>query len=165
MVYILMGVSGAGKTVIGQKLADYFGIPFYDGDDFHPTENIQKMERGEPLTDEDRMPWLQILANSIQTWNQHGDAVLACSALKKAYRNKLRGKTPENEVRFIYLKGSFSLIADRLSSRSDHFMPEELLQSQFEALEEPERAITVPIDRSPEVIVQMIVKQLKSTNP
>lgn len=162
MVYILMGVSGAGKTLIGQKLSAKSGIPFYDGDDFHPPENVAKMQSGNPLNDDDRKPWLEILGQKISDWNKEGDAILACSALKKRYRELLRRESSKKEITFIYLKGPKSLIAERISDRSDHFMPEELLESQFEALEEPDQCITVSIDQPPDAVVNTIINQMKN---
>lgn len=161
MIYILMGVSGAGKTLIGNRLSERMGIPFYDGDDFHPPTNVQKMKSGEPLNDEDRRPWLESLANNMIEWEQNGGAILACSALKKSYRKILSSKT---DTQFIYLKGSPSLIANRLSERSGHYMPPELLQSQFEALEEPNEALTVSVEPSPEEIVTTIMDKLEEKN-
>lgn len=163
MVYILMGVSGSGKSLIGGMLARELDLPFYDADDFHPASNVDKMSSGTPLTDEDRKPWLESLARHIREWNGEGGAVLACSALKNSYRDLLRGNRDE-DVTFIYLKGSKSLIAGRMAQRDDHFMPEGLLDSQFEALEEPEHAITVSIDRSPEVIVEEILGNIEPRN-
>lgn len=158
MVYVMMGVSGAGKTLIGQKLAERLGLPFYDGDHFHPEANIQKMSSGQPLNDTDRRPWLETLAEKIAEWHVRGGAVLACSALKAKYRILL---TSQREACFIYLKGTIPLIAGRIAGRADHFMPEELLQSQFETLEEPSEAVTVSIDQSPEEIVSNILDQLE----
>ncbi|WP_265764421.1 gluconokinase [Fodinibius salsisoli] len=158
MVYIMMGVSGAGKTLVGQKLAKRMDLPFFDGDNFHPEANIQKMASGQPLNDNDRRPWLEYLAKNVKEWQQSGGAVLACSALKQKYRATL---TSQEEASFIYLKGTLSLIASRLAERSDHFMPEELLQSQFEALEEPREAITVSIDQPPGEIVDDIIAQIQ----
>ena len=137
MVIILMGVSGSGKTTIGQRLAQELGWPFYDGDQLHPQANIAKMRQGMPLTDEDRWPWLQALRAHIATCMQRGvSAVLACSALKQAYREYLI--VDETEVKLVYLKGDYDLIHTRLAQRHGHFMPPELLASQFVALEEPE---------------------------
>lgn len=164
MIYILMGVSGAGKTLIGKKLSDQLGLPFYDGDDFHPEANVQKMSSGQPLNDRDRRPWLMALARKVSEWNRSGGAILACSALKKSYRELLMSNNNPAQVIFIYLKGSPELIAGRLSDRSDHFMPEDLLASQFEALEEPkgENAITVSVDQTPDEIVDEILGKLNS---
>lgn len=160
MVYILMGVSGSGKTLIGQKLAHRLDLPFYDGDDFHPESNIEKMESGKPLNDRDRKPWLESLAKHARQWQQEGGAVLACSALKKSYRDILRSRESEN-ICFIYLKGTPSLIADRIFGRKDHFMPEDLLESQFEALEEPQNAITVSVDQTPDEVIRSILNKLE----
>lgn len=159
MVYIMMGVSGAGKTLIGQKLADRMDLPFYDGDDFHPEANVKKMSSGQPLNDADRRPWLEHLAQNVKEWHQSNGAVLACSALKEKYRAIL---TSKQEACFIYLKGSLSLIAGRMADRADHFMPEALLQSQFETLEEPQEGITVSIDQSPDEIADDIIAQLQT---
>ena len=156
---ILMGVSGCGKTTIGEQLADKLGIPFYDGDDFHPEKNVEKMQSGEPLNDQDRLPWLVKLAEQISLMNREGGGVIACSALKQAYRNILIG-APGADVTFVYLKGDQELIADRLSEREDHYMPADLLDSQFDDLEEPEDAITVSIDQEPDEIVDEIFDRL-----
>ena len=161
MIYILMGVSGAGKTLIGQQLSERLDIPFYDGDDFHPPANVQKMKSGEPLNDDDRRPWLESLANNMIKWEQNGGAILACSALKKSYRKILGSKT---DTQLIYLKGSPSLIADRLAERSGHYMPPELLQSQFDALEEPDEALTVSVEPPPEEIVSTIIERIGEKN-
>lgn len=157
-----MGVSGAGKTLIGQRLARRLDMPFYDGDDFHPKSNIQKMESGQPLNDDDRRPWLEILARKMNEWEKSGGAILACSALKKQYRRIL---VSQESARFIYLKGTLSLIAERLAQREGHFMPEELLASQFEALEEPKNAVTVLVDQLPEQIVADILNRIEAETP
>lgn len=139
MIYIIMGVSGCGKTAVGKALAKKLNIPFYDGDDFHPEANKTKMTRGIPLTDEDRKPWLEALSAFLL---KHDSLVLACSALKASYRKAL---SVSPKVRFIYLKGSEALIRSRLEKRKGHFFDPQLLHSQFEALEEPEDALTVDI--------------------
>lgn len=161
MVIILMGVSGCGKTTAGRLLADRLNVPFYDADDFHPPENVQKMRSGIPLNDSDRSPWLEKLSGKIEEWNRSGGAVLACSALKKSYRSTL---CPSNNkgVRFVFLKGSESLILSRMKARKDHYMPPGLLRSQFEDLEEPdtENTFTVSIEMSPEEIVDSIERYL-----
>ena len=158
-----MGVSGSGKTTIGKWLANDIGLPFYDADDFHPEANIEKMKSGQPLNDEDRFPWLTILAESILEWNKKKGAVLACSALKKSYRGLL---TSDNKSRccFIYLKGSKKRISERLNQRDEHYMPPELLDSQFAALQEPQDAITVSIDQTPNEIVEECKKRLFEMN-
>lgn len=156
-----MGVSGCGKTVIGNLLSKKLKLPFYDGDDFHPEINISKMESGKPLNDEDRLPWLRQLADKMEQLDKQGrGAILACSALKKSYRNILR-RNPDTDIRFVYLKGDRELIAQRLSEREKHFMPAELLDSQFRALEEPEQAITATINGTPDEIAQEIINHLR----
>jgi gluconokinase len=145
---VVMGVSGAGKTTIAQALAKRLEFRFEDGDAFHPQSNVVKMASGTPLTDEDRKPWLEAIANEIDRKAKSGQAiVVACSALKRAYRDILvHGR---DDVRIVYLKGNHDVIAERLKHRSGHFMPPSLLDSQFETIEEPtpaENAITVNID-------------------
>ena len=160
MIIILMGVSGSGKTTIGERLARALGWPFYDGDQFHPPANVAKMQQGMPLTDEDRWPWLHALRAHIETWGQQGmSAVLACSALKQAYREHLM--VDEAEVKLVYLKGDYDLIHERLAQRRGHFMPPGLLASQFAALEEPELRVVVDIVHPPETIVALIRDQLR----
>lgn len=155
MVIILMGVSGSGKTTIGQLLAQSLTWTFYDGDDFHPQGNIDKMRQGIPLTDNDRDAWLRALQQLIDTLlHQNQSAVLACSALKQNYRARLQ-RHPE-EVRFVYLKGDYDLIRQRLTSRHGHFMRADLLDSQFATLEEPQGVLTVDISQSIESIVATI---------
>lgn len=153
-----MGVSGCGKTSIGKLLAEELDVPFYDGDDFHPASNVEKMRSGNPLNDQDRHPWLKTLADQIKKMNQEGGGVLACSALKQTYRDILAwGDTP---VTFVYLKGDQELIADRLSNREGHYMPAELLDSQFQDLEEPMDSVTVSINQKPDEIVEEIREKL-----
>jgi gluconokinase len=159
-----MGVSGSGKSTIAAALAERLGWIFEDGDRFHPASNVAKMRAGHPLTDEDRWPWLQAIANEIErVCKAGGRIVIACSALKRIYRNVLlRGR---DDVRFVFLDGSQSLIADRLGSRKGHFMPPGLLDSQFKTLEPPqadERPIPVSIDAPVETIVDNIVAQINA---
>ncbi len=135
-----MGVTGSGKTTIGTALGYRMGLPFYDGDAFHPPSNVAKMRAGIPLNDEDRGPWLRELAEKIQEWNAGGGAVLACSALKERYRQVLGSR---GGVRFVHLAPSKSQVAERLGRRQGHFMPPSLLDSQFEALEPPSDAIRI----------------------
>jgi gluconokinase len=155
MVIILMGVSGSGKTTIGQQLAQSLGWAFYDGDDFHPQVNIDKMRQGIPLTDDDRDSWLTALRQLIDSLLQNDQsAVLACSALKQAYRNRLQRDS--EKVRLVYLKGDYDLIRQRLTNRQGHFMRADLLRSQFATLEEPQGVLTVDISEPPERLVATI---------
>lgn len=157
---VLMGVTGSGKTTVGRILSQRLGWPFLDGDDFHPPENVEKMAVGTPLTDEDRHPWLQILANELGVRLDCGDScLLACSALRASYRHVLVG-TREHEIRFIHLKGSPELIGTRLQERVHRYMPASLLRSQFDTLETPDHALTISIDETPEKIADQIIAQL-----
>jgi gluconokinase len=152
---ILMGVSGCGKTAVGERLSQVLGWAFFDGDDFHPTDNIAKMSRGLPLNDDDRVPWLANLHDLIADHLETGRSmILACSALKEKYRDQLKEGNPGTLV--VYLKGDFDLIFNRMSYRRDHYMKAEMLRSQFDALEEPADAITVDIDKPLEEIVEEI---------
>jgi gluconokinase len=160
---IVMGVSGSGKSTIGDKLAERLGWSYEDGDRFHPASNVAKMSAGQPLTDEDRWPWLQAIADEIDRACAKGErAVVACSALKRAYRKILvHGRS---DVRIVFLDGTEALIAGRLAARKGHFMPPGLLSSQFKTLEPPtvdERAVTASIDATVETIVDDIIRQLK----
>jgi gluconokinase len=159
---VVMGVSGSGKSTIADKLAQRLRWTFEDGDRFHPASNVAKMSAGYPLTDEDRWPWLQAIADEIDKVCRAGQhAVIACSALKRTYRDILvHGRT---DVRMVFLNGTQELIASRLARRKGHFMPPGLLASQFKTLEPPdgsENPITVSIDASVETIVDDIVRQL-----
>lgn len=158
MIVIVMGVVGAGKTTVGHLLAEQLGWDFADADDFHPASNVEKIRNGIALTDDDRAPWLKSLHVAIARWiaAKH-DAVLACSALKRSYRRELEVGP---EVRFVYLKGSASQIAERLRSRQGHFAGEQILASQFADLEEPEGAVTVEISSAPQQIVAEIRERL-----
>jgi len=156
-----MGVSGTGKTTIGQKLANVLGWQFVDADSFHSTSNVEKMSQGIPLSDGDRQPWLEALQKAIDQWlQQNQNTVLACSALKAAYR-QLLWRDPER-IRLVYLKGDFELIAQRLTRRENHFMTKALLQSQFDSLQEPNReeSIWVEVLQPPDAIVQEVIKHL-----
>jgi gluconokinase len=162
-VVIVMGVSGSGKTTVGTLLAASLHWEFEDADWFHPAANVDKMQKGVPLTDEDRAPWLRAIAAWIdQTRRAGGHGVVACSALKRRYRELLIGDRPD--VRLVYLEGDATLIARRIATRHEHFMPGSLLASQFDALEPPgpdENPITVSIDLPPREIVARIVAELK----
>jgi gluconokinase len=155
MILIVMGVSGCGKTTIGSRLAEDLGWYFLDADDFHSPENIRRMADGQPLSDEDRQPWLARLRTEIvRAIEANENLVLACSALKESSRVRLSGGDPA--VRFVYLRGSEALIRERLRNRSGHFMKADLLSSQFATLEEPKDAITVDIDDRPLRVVEKI---------
>ena len=154
MIIILMGVSGSGKTTIGRLLSHDLGWDFYDADDFHPAQNIAKMSRCLALNDEDRQPWLQSLRVLILNCLESGkQAVIACSALKETYRTSLR--VNEN-VQFVYLKGSFEQIKSRLTDRQNHFMPGDLLADQFANLEEPLDVVPIDISMPPDQISKAI---------
>jgi 6-phosphogluconate dehydrogenase len=158
-IFFIMGVSGVGKTTIGKILARKLRLPFFDGDDFHPEQNIKKMAGGQSLTDEDREEWLKSLNELAISKIQKSGCVIACSALKEKYRHFLE-KGLNNSAHWIYLEGSFELISSRLKNRKGHYMPANLLQSQFNILEIPENALTFNIENTPEVIVEMIEQNL-----
>ena len=158
-VFIVMGVSGSGKSSVGRLLANELSVPFIDADDHHPTSNIEKMSKGIPLNDNDREPWLDRL-HEIALNHLDSGCVIACSALKKSYRRRLDQSITSN-ISWVYLKGSYNLIFNRMKNRKDHFMDAEMLKSQFETLEEPKNAIEMDIADSPEVIIQKIKLQLK----
>lgn len=159
-----MGVSGAGKTVVGARLADALGVPFLEGDDLHPAENVRRMAQGIPLTDNDRRGWLTEIAARLAAVRRAGTGlVVSCSALKRAYRDQLRGADPE--IRFVHLTGDPALIAQRMSQRPGHFMPATLLDSQLATLEIPapdEDAWTFDLADSPDSIVSQIVARLNA---
>jgi gluconokinase len=158
MVIIIMGVTGSGKSTVGSLLAQQLGWKFYEGDDFHPAANLQKMTRGVPLNDEDRKPWLNAIVKSIRTSvGNRENVVIACSALKESYRKILQ---TEGEVVFVYLKANPSLIRQRLAKRRSHFMNPILVRSQFDTLEEPKEALQIDASLSPAKIVQSIRDRL-----
>jgi gluconokinase len=162
MILIAMGVSGAGKTRIGELLAERLHCDFTDGDAFHSAANKEKMHKGIPLTDDDRWPWLKTIRASIEEKQRaHETAVFTCSSLKRAYRDVLRAG--DKDVCFVYLKGTREVLQERLTTRTGHFFDPSLLQSQLETLEEPneDEAITVSIDLTPEQIVDEVLDQLK----
>ena len=153
-----MGVVGAGKTTVGKLLAQKLGWLFADADDFHSPENIEKIRRGIALTDADRAPWLAAMHDAILQWNREGqNVVLACSALKRSYRDQLRA----SGLQFVYLKGNRELILNRLRARHGHFATESILDTQFEDLEEPDDALPVTIDSPPEQVAADIIRRLK----
>jgi gluconokinase len=158
MVLIIMGVVGVGKTTVGSLLAQKLGWRFADADDFHPAANIEKIRRGISLDDADRAPWLAAMRKAILNWNRAGEnVVLACSALKRKYREELR----VHGVQFVFLQGSRELIRERLHGRRGHFASDSILESQFADLEPPMKAITVEVNKSPEAIANEIIDQLK----
>jgi len=162
VIVIIFGVSGAGKTTIGKLLAEELDWQFCEADDFHPRANIEKMRRGIPLTDDDRWPWLESLRELIKRCLAAGeDAVLACSALKQTYRDYLRVSP---DVRFVFLRGDYALIAEQLQHRRGHFMSPALLRSQFTDLQEPqpsEDVLTIELRRTPRELVEEIKAKLR----
>ncbi|MBM3621039.1 MAG: gluconokinase [Alphaproteobacteria bacterium] len=161
-VHVVMGVSGCGKSTVGMLIAGKLRARYAEGDSFHPPENVAKMRGGQPLDDDDRAPWLSAMAQAIRDWNAKGETVvLACSALKRRYRDVLRGG---GDVRFIHLAGDKAAIAARLAARTGHYMPTTLLDSQFATLEPPgdDEAITVSIEGAPAEIAQRAIDALSS---
>jgi gluconokinase len=153
-----MGPAGSGKTTVGELLAAQLGWEFADGDSFHSATNIEKMRRGVPLDDRDRIPWLNSIREEMGSWDAQGrNVVLACSALKRDYRQRLQ---INSNVKLVYLKGSYELLRERLHARKGHYAGEQLLASQFADLEEPTDAVTIDVARTPEEIVAGIRKQL-----
>ncbi len=162
-VVVVMGVSGSGKTTVAMLLAAALGWSFVEGDDLHPPANVEKMHGGTPLTDADRLPWLERIAETIDDWRGRGQSgVVTCSALKREYRRVLVGGRPD--VRLVYLQGSREMIGRRMAARHEHFMPVALLDSQFATLEEPaesEHPITVSVGGRPEEIVTEVILELE----
>lgn len=160
-VLVLMGVAGCGKTTEGVLLAERLDWPFLEGDSLHPRSNVEKMESGQPLTDEDRWPWLEKIAGWMDERAAAGEnGIVTCSALKRSYRDLL-GR--DRDVTFVYLHGTFDTLRERMESRRGHFMPVSMLESQLETLEEPtpdESAIWVGVDQAPEVIADEVVERL-----
>jgi gluconokinase len=155
-VTVVMGVSGSGKTTVGKQLAARLGMPFYDGDDFHSAANIAKMASGTPLTDADRHDWLATLATNIAQWQAAGGAVLACSALKEAYRQTLQHLAPQ-PLQWVFLDGSRELLHSRLQRRHGHYMGVGLLDSQLATLEKPTYGLCLSIENTPDQLVDQIV--------
>ncbi len=161
MVVVVMGVSGCGKSVIGQGLAKALGWEFKDADSLHSAANVEKMRQGHPLNDADRMPWLQSVAAVIAQWvAENKQGVVACSSLKLEYRQIIAG-TALQTVKFAYLKGSYELFEKRLAQRKDHFMKANMLKSQFETLEEPEDAIIVDASLPVDTIIEQLSAEIR----
>ena len=164
-ILVIMGVSGSGKTTIATRLAEKLDWKYRDGDEFHPAANVEKMKNGVPLTDEDRWPWLEAIAAFIDEELKRGEkTIVTCSALKRGYRDILMDA--RKGVRLVYLKGDEALLAERLKKRHGHFMPSSLLQSQFDALEEPgsdENPLVVSVEGTPDEIVDEIILRLEIT--
>jgi gluconokinase len=158
MIVVLMGVTGSGKTTIGTLLAERTGAIFADADDYHPAANKQKMAAGQPLTDDDRQPWLETLNRLMRSWFEAGKSgVLACSALKSKYRATLAAGMAKGTVSFVWLDAPLELLAERLAERHHEFMNPKLLESQLKTLEPPKNALRIVNDRAPEEIVSQIL--------
>lgn len=155
-VYIAAGVSGSGKSTIGKLLAERLNIPFFDGDDYHPQANIDKMAAGHPLNDQDRKAWLEALSDLIDMQHKKGGCVIACSALKEKYREVLN----RDYVTFVFLDGSYETIFNRMSSRKNHYFKADMLKSQFADLEQADYGIHLDITNSPEEMVDNAMKQI-----
>lgn len=161
MIILIMGPAGSGKTTVGELLAAQLSWEFADGDDFHLPANVAKMASGVPLTDEDRLPWLQSIRDAMQKWLAQGKSVVvACSALKRSYRELLGIEPNSISIKLVYLKGRYDLLLERLHSRKGHYMKEQMLTSQLADLEEPPDALTIDISSSPDQIVSKIRKRL-----
>jgi gluconokinase len=159
---VVMGVSGSGKTTVAELLAKQLDWPFIEGDRLHPPANVEKMRQGIPLTDADRVPWLDRIGEELKSWAAEGrSGVMTCSALKRAYRDRIRSARPD--VRFVYLKGSETLIGARVAARHHEYMPASLLRSQFDTLEEPapdEQVVTVDAGGNPDTEVAAVIAVL-----
>ncbi len=155
-----MGVAGTGKTTIGRMLSERLGWQFYDGDDYHPKENVEKMKKGIPLTDDDRWPWLRAIEQLINSrLSDNQKSIIACSALKREYREYL--KQDKEDIVFVYLKGDEKILRERISSRHGHFAGVDLLESQLDTIEEPHNVLTVDISRKPEEITDYLIERLE----
>lgn len=159
-IYLVTGVSGSGKSTIGEILAKKIHVPYFDADDYHPAANIQKMKNSIPLFDEDRDAWLDILAKKIKEWNQKEGAVLACSALKEKYRQHLQSIAKE-EMTWIFLHADYEVIYNRIKHRKNHYFKADLLQTQYDALEVPQYGIHVDVDKSIGEVVEEILEKIK----
>ena len=159
MNFVVMGVSGCGKSTVGEQLAQQLKLPFYDGDDFHSAANVDKMAHGHPLTDDDRRDWLETLAAKLGEWEQAGGAVLACSALKEKYRVTLQSQS-QQPLHWIFLDGPKELLLERMDKRKGHYMHANMLDSQLATLERPAYALRLSIEHTPEELVAEIVAAL-----
>ena len=160
MIFIVMGVSGSGKTTVGKAVSNKFGWKYYEGDEYHPAENVEKMKNWIPLNDEDRLPWLLSLRKVVEeAISKRENIVISCSALKEAYRKILK---VSEEVKFIYLKGSYDLIRKRMEERIPHFFKPEMLKSQFDVLKEPQQAIEIDISKSSESIIGDLIDKINA---
>ena len=161
VIVVVMGVAGAGKTTVGSALARALGWAFIDGDDMHPTANVDKMRRGEPLDDKDRMPWLESLARLMAGMErERKDAVFACSALREVYRAMLSENSPR--ILWVYLRAELATIRTRLAARRGHFAGTSLIDSQFATLEEPRRGLALDAAQPPEAIVALVLAEIRS---
>jgi gluconokinase len=163
---VVMGVSGCGKSTVGRALAQALALPYVEGDELHPSANVERMAAGIPLTDADRAGWLQAVAHRLSdTVARQRGVVVTCSALKRRYRDQLRAAAAD--VQFVHLHGHAALLADRMAQRRGHYMPASLLKSQLETLEPPqadEHALVVDIDQAPEALVAEVVRKLRFTS-
>ena len=162
MIFIVMGVSGSGKTTVAKAVSNKFGWKYYEGDEYHPAENVEKMKNWIPLNDEDRLPWLLSLRKVVEeAISKRENIVISCSALKEAYRKILK---VSEEVKFIYLKGSYDLIRKRMEERIPHFFKPEMLKSQFDVLKEPQQAIEIDISKSSESIIGDLIDKINAVS-
>ena len=158
MIVQIIGVSGCGKSTIARNLSKELGIPYYDADDYHPKENVEKMKNGLPLDDSDRASWLTTLSMHLQQWDKNEGAILACSALKEKYREVLSEGL--DDCHWVFLSGEYDLIYNRMTKRQGHYMSEQMLKSQFDSLEIPSYGIHIDINKSPEEIINIIKSSL-----
>jgi carbohydrate kinase (thermoresistant glucokinase family) len=158
MIVQIIGVSGCGKSTIARNLSKELGIPYYDADDYHPKENVDKMKNGLPLDDSDRASWLTTLSTHLQQWDKNEGAILACSALKEKYREVLSEGL--DDCHWVFLSGDYDLIYNRMTKRQGHYMSEQMLKSQFDSLEIPSYGIHIDINKSPEEIINIIKSSL-----
>jgi gluconokinase len=161
MIFIVMGVSGSGKTTVGKTVSSQFGWKFYEGDEYHPAKNMEKMKNGIPLNDKDRLPWLLCLKKIIEEALENKEnIIISCSALKEAYRKILK---INNDVKFIYLKGSYDLVKKRMEERGSHFFKPAMLKSQLDDLEEPKDVIEIDISGSKDSVVKDVITKIKQS--